>query len=112
MSFLESLQKDSTQFSCTARVKQVNGINMKNNESQKRMFVDLAQLNLISCNNLLDTCGIDNLPTSGHLTFTAITNESQKVINRFLQEKLPHCRDEFVNYEQADPGIADSGSET
>ncbi len=109
---LDGLKHEAVQFNCTATVKQVNCINMTDDEEHKRQFSDLAQLNLISCNNLLDTCGLENLPTSGHLTFTSITNESQKTINKFLHEKLPHCKDEFVNYEHANPGLTDANSPT
>lgn len=61
---------------------------MKSDDFNKKKFYDLSSLNLISCNHLLDTCGSDNLPTSGHLTLSAITNESQKLIHKFLAEKL------------------------
>jgi len=67
----------------------------------RKELTNLTNLNLINCNNMLDINGVENLPTSGFLTLSALDYETYLALNKFMSSKLLYTIDEFVNFNEA-----------
>lgn len=75
---------DSANFSCTVEVREVNQIGKHAANKTKKSMQHLTSLDVISCNNMLDMSGTQNLPTSDSLTLSALHYESYLCLHKFL----------------------------
>jgi len=47
---------------------------------------------------MLDTCGLENDPTSGNLTLSIIDKDRAATLDTFLHDQLVQKKEEFVNF--------------